>query len=687
VEAIEPGASLPALDDEEPQASTDRLRAAWLDWLERRLDQPLILIVEDADRADRPSLELLAVARTHCAARPLLVLALARTTDWAQAWPALERVALGPLPVDACRALAAALEAPGGLAERAAGNPLFLEELIRGAAAGDEAVPDSITALVQARIDRMPPPLRRMARVASILGGPFERGALRALLPEVLAEDLDAALAALAGEELLVAVEGGYAFRHALVAEAAYATLTDGDRALGHRLVAQWLAAQPAPAPAQVARHFDRAGDRSQAGPWYVRAAELALAASDLEQALELAERAAACGLRPEELGPLKIVEARARFWRAEYLEAELAAKRALRAARPGAALWYRALGELCQSLGERGEYGEIVQQLDRAAAQAAEPGADPQRWGCLLSGIGYLAVSSRRATARAMLDALAASAAPFDEPTRARIHACRALLAAADGHTFLASEETAAAMALYERLGDPRRRCEMAADLGSAALELGDLERGIALLRGVVSEAGRLGAARIATVAQVNLVQGLAWQGHTAEAAALGAVALDWAREQGNRRVEAGCFAFLAEAAVLGGNIEEGERLARRALSRAEGVEAVRAALQAVLAWALLGKGGRDATVALALAEEALALTGREGRPEINEWLLLRVHAEALHAAGRPTEAATALRAALARLRAQRESIGEPGLGEKFLSLPHPARLLELTRAWRIDS
>jgi tetratricopeptide (TPR) repeat protein len=683
VAAADPGVVLPALEGEDPRSSADRLRSAWLDWLQGKWRRPLILAVEDAQLADHPSRELLAMALDRGARLPVMVLALARAGDGLSGFGGFERLELGPLPEEACRALASALGGSAELAGRAAGNPLFLEELVRAEAAGEPALPDTVAALVQARIDRLPAPLRRIIRAASILGSSFATRALQALLPEVPAGELAAHLLALAREELLVAGEGSHAFRHAIVGEAAYATLTDGDRALGHRLAGQWLATQPAPGPAEIARHFDRAGDRTQAGPWYVRAAELALAASDLDQALALSEHAAACGLRPDELGAAKIVEARARFWRAEYLEAELAAKRALRAGAAGSALWYRALGELCQSLGERGDYAEIERQLEKAVGSTPAPGAEPQRWGCLLSGIGYLAVSSRRAAARTRLDALVASGASFDEATRARIHACRALLAAAGGQTFQASQESAAALALYEKLGDRRRRCEMAADLGSAALELGELDRGIELLRGVVAEAGQLGAARIATAAQVNLVQGLAWRGQWAEAAAIAQVALDSAREQGNRRLEAGCFTFMAEAALLAGEIDEGERLARRALARAEGVEALRPAIQAVLAWALLSKGGGP--TATALAREAVDLAEREGRPEINEWLLLRVRVEALAASGLSDEARGALRSALERLRRHAETIADP-VREKFLSLPHPARLRALAAAWQID-
>ena len=160
--------------------------------------------------------------------------------------------------------------------------------------------------------------------------------------------------------------------------------------------------------------------------------------------------------------------------------------------------------------------------------------------------------------------------------------------------------------------------------------------------------------------------------------------MALDSAREQGNRRLEAGCFTFMAEAALLAGDTEEGERLARRALGRAEGVEALRPAIQGVLAWAMLGKGG--GATAAALASEAVDLAQREGAPGINEWLLLRVRVEALAASGSQGQARSALMSALERLRAHAGSIAAPEVREKFLSLPHPARLRALAAEWQLD-
>ena len=104
--------------------------------------------------------------------------------------------------------------------------------------------------MVQARLDALEPDARRVLRAASVFGQTFWRGGVAALLGET--EPAGARLAHLVERELdrgaarvaRVPGEAEYAFRHALVREAAYAMLTDADRALGHRLAGAWLADQ-----------------------------------------------------------------------------------------------------------------------------------------------------------------------------------------------------------------------------------------------------------------------------------------------------------------------------------------------------------------------------------------------------------------------------------------------------------
>src|SRR5262249_31734385 len=143
------------------------------------------------------------------------------------------------------------------------------------------AVPPTLLAMVQSRLEGLEPEARRVLRAGSVLGELFWRGALANLLGPAGSAGLDPLLEDLERRELIARRsvakfrgEREYAFRHALVREAAYGMLTDEDRALGHRLAGAWLASVGEPDPRVIAEHFDRGDDRIAAVPWYRRAAE-----------------------------------------------------------------------------------------------------------------------------------------------------------------------------------------------------------------------------------------------------------------------------------------------------------------------------------------------------------------------------------------------------------------------------
>lgn len=135
--------------------------------------------------------------------------------------------------------------------------------LLDGDAAGEvEGIPDSIQTLIAARIDLLGADPKRTLQAASVVGRVFWRGALERLLPEL---DVDAMLEALLERELVVteersAISGdrAYRFRHGLIGEVAYATVTKAERARLHRLVAAWVGDRAPDEPgAMRARHLD----------------------------------------------------------------------------------------------------------------------------------------------------------------------------------------------------------------------------------------------------------------------------------------------------------------------------------------------------------------------------------------------------------------------------------------------
>lgn len=254
---------------------------------------PLVLALDDLQWADATSLDLLAALVPVAATAPLLLILAARPEPQSRAWPLLARLRgagapwleLGPLD-EAGAAELLRHHAPGlpaaalaRLAERGGGNPLFLVELARAAAAaGPEAeLPDSVQGLLLAQIDRLPAALRATLQRAALLG----RSPNARLLAELDgAGGLESRLAALAGAGLLVGEGGGYSFRHILVQESAYAALLYERRRAGHARAAAALErlypTQVAERSAELAGHYERAGEMLAAARYHGQAADAA---------------------------------------------------------------------------------------------------------------------------------------------------------------------------------------------------------------------------------------------------------------------------------------------------------------------------------------------------------------------------------------------------------------------------
>jgi hypothetical protein len=265
----------------------DQLRRAFEDFMAAELATgPLLLVLDDLHWGDRPSLQLVDQALRNLHDRPLLVLALARPEIGAL-YPGLwsgrpvTQLKLAPLTRKASERLVrqvlgagAEAEVVARIVELAGGDAFYLEELIRAVAerAGDR-LPETVLAMVQQRLDGLDVNKRRVLRAASVFGGVFWVGGVHALLGGAeRTPAVAAALADLAERELVhrrplakFPGEEEYVFRQTLVREASYATLTDTDRRLGHRLAAEWLARAGDSDPAAIAEHFDRAGEPARA--------------------------------------------------------------------------------------------------------------------------------------------------------------------------------------------------------------------------------------------------------------------------------------------------------------------------------------------------------------------------------------------------------------------------------------
>src|SRR6185503_7917732 len=133
---------------------------------------------------------------------------------------------------------------------QADGHAFYLEELTRAVAEKKgAALPETVLAMVEARLQGLPPEARRVLRAASVFGEVCWQGGVTELLGEAMrSTEANGWIDGLVEREVLVRRqesrfpgETEFAFRHALLREGAYAMLTEAARALGHRLAGAWL--------------------------------------------------------------------------------------------------------------------------------------------------------------------------------------------------------------------------------------------------------------------------------------------------------------------------------------------------------------------------------------------------------------------------------------------------------------
>jgi len=255
-----------------------------------------MLIFEDVHWADQGTLGALAVIAGIVADCPVLLVLTSRTENdpLDRAWREAARRApfmtmdLGPLRPKEAAQLAEAMATGAddyvqSCLDRAAGHPLFLEQLLLGAGEANTGdVPGSVHSIVLSRMDALGPDERRALQAASVLGQRFSGDALRFLL-DAPAFDLSGLV-----KEVFLREEGGqYLFAHALVLDAVYASLIKSRRRALHRRAADWFSGQD---PVFHAEHLERAEDENAAAA-YLDAAMAMAEQYRNERGLELADR------------------------------------------------------------------------------------------------------------------------------------------------------------------------------------------------------------------------------------------------------------------------------------------------------------------------------------------------------------------------------------------------------------
>jgi class 3 adenylate cyclase len=225
--------------------------------------RPQVVVIDDLQWAEPVFVDLVEHVADLSRDAPIFLLCIARTElldtrpNWGGGKLNAASLLLEPLGADECAKLMERLDASldDDLRDRittaSAGNPLYVEEMLamvrEHGGDGDIAVPPTIHALLQARIDSLDGDVRVVMERGSVEGEVFHRGSVAVLAPDPVRPAVETHLATLVRKELIrstpptFAEDEGFRFRHLLIRDAAYESLPKTTRAELHERFAEWL--------------------------------------------------------------------------------------------------------------------------------------------------------------------------------------------------------------------------------------------------------------------------------------------------------------------------------------------------------------------------------------------------------------------------------------------------------------
>jgi class 3 adenylate cyclase len=290
-------------DVEQPRIDPDARRrrlTALLNAASLARTEPGLIVVEDVHWIDQVSESMLADFLTVIPQTPSLVLITYRPeyTGALSRVPGAQSIAVAPLTDPETATLVFQLlgsdpsvgELGQMIAERAAGNPFFAEEMVRELAergvlrgqrgtymstadVAEVSMPATVQATIGARLDRLDPKAKRTLSAAAVIGSRFGLDLLKTLGIEPILEDL---VVAELVDQVRFTRGPEYVFHHPLIRTVAYESQLKSDRAELHQRVAAAIEARDPAAveenAALIAEHLEAAGDLHAAYSWHMRA-------------------------------------------------------------------------------------------------------------------------------------------------------------------------------------------------------------------------------------------------------------------------------------------------------------------------------------------------------------------------------------------------------------------------------
>jgi tetratricopeptide (TPR) repeat protein len=672
----------------------DQMLQAWEDLVRAVASAgPLLLVLEDVQWGDLPSIRFIDSMLGRLPDSRVMVLAFARPEvhqSFERLWAergALE-LRLGPLGKRASEQIVSAAlgsdqkpEVIGRIVERAGGNAFFLEELIRACVErGADELPDTVVSSVQTRLDGLEQDARQILRAGSVFGRAFWVDAAAFVLgssssPERTREWLRV----LAERELVstapssrFAGQAEYVFRHSLVREGVYATLTERDRALAHRRAAEWLERAGEVDARVLAEHHDLGAESGQAIELLARAAVKALAGNDLDAAIAYSERAlaksASSPAEREGQARLAWTKSLAHLWRGENESAALAAESARSQTKAGSELWFRASWVVIAATGRLGDFERLTALGSALASCPVAPDAQLAR----LMTLSQVAVQGQNAgrwdfSQRILSELPDSSTVASEDPAlAAAIDRARGTKAARDGDIGLFLAYTHASVNRLDAAGDVRNAALQRVNLGYAELLLGRYAEAEQYLNEAIATGERLTLHNVIAMAKNNLGLVATRLGRIEDGLRIEREAVAAFVKYRDMRMEGGSRAYLALQLLEAGEVDAAESEAGLVMELAGRLPTMRGFAQAILGGVSLARG--DSNGALRVLSEAMNTLEHHGI-EDGEIFLRVMYRNALRAAGRDVEAGAAAEATRARVLELAQKISDSELRQGFLT------------------
>lgn len=654
----------------------ERLEQVTSELLAAMFSEPTLVVFDDAHLMDDASLDLVARLAADAPGRPWLVILSGRSQQRRSLGADAQRIELGPMREQATEALLArATESSplpphklSALSERAAGNPLFLRELVSQVRAGGDpdALPQSVEGAIATRIDALPAMQRRALRAAAVVGLVIE--------PSLLQEVLAGADTSARAEDLLASLPGfferhdgvGWRFSQQLLREVAYESLPYRARTELHARTAHALnrsaSLEPNVREELLSLHCFHGGRYAEAWRHSLPAAARARERYAKAEAAEIYRRALASAehlerLRPEriaavheslgdlllELGELQaadtsfrraLAQAREKPKQAATLQLKLSRLREIEGRYAAGVRWVRRAEATLEGVRGRGVMALRAQLATRLARIRYRQARQAEALVSALAGAAHARASSDLLTLAEALEFADLAEMELGNPAGAR------------------AQE---ALAIYEGLGSLAAEGRVRNTLGMLAYHEGRWPQALEHYRAAESAYARSGFAWAASLGLANTAEVLVDQGRLDEAReALERTLRVW------RGVDAAAFVAFGEYQLgrVAGRQGHTDEALQRFQSAREHFSATGELTEVVIVDALVAEcllGMERAEQALELADSTLARARSLGGVTSAIPLLQRVRGGALLALGRAEPARKAYEQALDRARSRR--------------------------------